>query len=239
MKNFLHPQSAAVAIMAVASFCSPLLAAGIDLKPEDIRGDQEKNKQSVAVLQNRFFLKAMRPELGLMIGSILNDGFLDTSLYGGRVGLFVNEWVGLEVQMAKAKVTDTADREALKTLKYKKANPAAGEENTIVNPDVEVNPINGITDFTLVAAPFYGKFNFFNLYIVYSDLYVTGGYSRVDTEQGMLNAFTMSAGPRFYLFDALSFRTDFRNRSWVEQRAGKDSRKNSLSFEFGLSYFFF
>lgn len=238
--QFSQSRGVRSSILAAIMFgiCAATGAQALDLKPEEIRGDGDKEKASVSVLQNRFFNKTLRPELGLVVGSVLNDAYIDYTLLGGRIGLFFNEWIGAEVQVLKASSKDSADRSALYQKKYKKANPAPGEENDLVTPDVEVNPIAKMTDFTLVASPFYGKLNLLNLYILYTDVYVTGGLSRVDTDQGMLNAITMSGGQRFYFLDSVSVRLDFRNRSYTEKRLGTDSRKNVLSFEFGLSYFF-
>lgn len=215
-------------------------ASAFELDPKAIRG--QKSKAPVSVLQNRFFLKSMRPEAGVIMGTFLNEAYTDTTVMGVRGGLFFTEWAGFEVQYLKASVDDTDDRRALNSLEYfEKTQSSSGDAvpgNKIVTPDPEVNPIKSITDFNAVLAPFYGKLNLFNQLIVYSDLYITTGMARVDTSQGMKNAFSIGAGQRFYMQDNFSLRVDFRDRIYTEERAGKDSRKNALSFDLGASYFF-
>jgi len=224
------------------SHADVIYADGLDLSAAELRG--ESSKKPVSVLQNRFFLKTMRPEFGILAGSMLNEAYTDTKAFGARAGLFVTEWVGFELQAVRTNVSDTADRKALNKLKYRPLDPrteadavARGEE-VIVSPDPEVNAIMGMTDVSVIAAPFYGKLNLMNKLIVYSDLYLTAGLSRVETDQGDKNAITIGAGQRFYLLESWSVRIDFRNRSYTEQRAGEKTRKNAVGFDVGASYFF-
>lgn len=206
-------------------------ALALDLKPEDVRG---KGQQSpVTILQNRYFLKTLRPELGLAYGTITNEAYTDTSLTGVRGGLFLNEWVGVEFQTFNAKVSDSDDLKALKRLRYAKI----GDPNTLVTPDPEVNRIKKISDLTAVIAPFYGKINLADWLIIYSDLYGTLGVTKLDTDQGDINGFTWGAGQRFYWQKFMSFRIDFKSRMYTEQQAGQDHKKTTYSVDFGLSIF--
>jgi outer membrane beta-barrel protein len=217
-------------------------AFSLDLDPNEIRG--KSSKESVTVLQNRYFLKSFRPEAGLMVGGLLDEAYLETKTYGARSGLFLNEWLGIEVAVSKAIVRDSEDRKALRTLKYAPLNTsgdgvAAGSNvQTIVSPDPEVNAVHGMSDFSAIAAPFYGKLNFMNRFIIYTDLYGALGVSRVETDQGDKMAIAFGAGERFYIGKDWSLRVDFKNRSYNESRAGAQSRKNSYSFDFGGSFFF-
>lgn len=209
-----------------------------DLKPSEIRGTS--SKKPVSVLQNRFFLKHLRPELGLIGGSLLNEAYTDTKSFGVRLGLFFSEWMGAEVQYSRTSVADSADRRALNGMKFWKI-PAANDAtagNEVVTVDPEVNPVHQMIDASFIAAPFYGKLNLMNKLIVYSDLYLSAGISQVGTDQGDKTAFSYGAGQRFYLYDAWSVRLDFRTRSYTEQRSGQETRKNMVSFDLGASYFF-
>ena len=223
------------------------VARAEDLSPSDIRG--KSSKEPVTVLQNRAFLKAYRPEVGLVAGAILDEAYTNTTLTGMRAGMFVNEWLGFEVDQFQTKVADSADRKALDTLKYRPLNdPGAGNATsangttttttTVVSPDPEVNAIHQITDFSAVAAPLYGKINILNKWIIYTDLYGTGGVSRIVTDQGPKLGETVGAGERFYLGKAWSVRVDFKDRIFNEERAGAQSRRNSKAVDFGASYFF-
>ncbi len=110
----------------------------------------------------------MRPEFGLLTGTFLNEAYTKTSTVGARFGLFFSEWFGVEVQYAKTSVKDTEDRKALNKLKYREL-----DSEDVRSPDPETNPIHSVIDVNGVVAPFYGKLNFMNRYIVYSDLYAT------------------------------------------------------------------
>jgi len=214
------------------AFNTASLAQSLDLDPNEIRGTS--SKKPVAILQNRFFLKALRPELGLLYGTILNESYTKTSLFGARAGVFVNEWVGGEVQFIKANVADSDDRKALNDLRYRKYD----DPDQSVTPDPEVNPIEGMRDFAMIAAPFYGKLSLLDWTIIYTDLYGSFGLSTVDTKQGSKAALLFGGGLRTYWAERWSTRLDFRDRTYTETRAGKDTRKHAWSIDFGLSYFF-
>jgi outer membrane beta-barrel protein len=206
-------------------------ALAYELSPSEVRNvTQEK---SPSVLQSRFFLKALRPEIGIMTGTFLNEAYTKTSGTGFRSGLFLSETFGAEFQNTKTSSKDTDDRKALNTLKYRDL-----ERDTVVSPDPEVNKIYSVMDLNGVFAPFYGKLNLLDEYIVYLDLYLTGGYSQIESTQGDLNAYSLGIGQRFYMFKSWSLRFDFRNRAFTERRNNKASNRNALSIDLGASYFF-
>lgn len=232
-------------IRAFATFVALTTASaafGFELDPSEIRG--KSSKEPVTVLQNRYFLKSYRPEVGFTLGMIMDEAYLDTRTFGARAGLFTNEWLGFEVQMLKTMVSDSDDRKALNTLEYRplpkngEGDATADGEDVTVSPDPEVNAIHGMTDFNAIAAPFYGKLNIMNKAIIYTDLYVTGGWSRVETDQGDKNAMSIGIGERFYIGKSWSVRIDFRDRIFTETRGGQETRKNSYSTDLGASYFF-
>ncbi len=212
---------------------APGYLGAIDLKPDEVRG---KTTQSpVTILQNRYFVKAFRPELGVAFGTVTNEAYTATQLMGFRGGLFMNETFGLEVQSTTATVSDSDDLKALRRLRYRKFDDA----NIEVHPDPEVNRLKKIIDITGVIAPFYGKLNFADWIIIYSDLYLTGGVAKLDTDQGGITGLTWGAGQRFYWQKSLSLRVDFKSRMYKEKAAGLDHKKSTYSVDFGLSYFLF
>lgn len=211
---------------------------GLDLKPSEIRGTS--SKKQVSVLQNRFFLKSMRPEFGILAGAMLNESYTDTKNIGVRGGMFFNEWLGGEFQYLRTAVSDSEDRRALNSLQYAKLkgpNDPANQQ-VLVTVDPEVNPIHQVVEADVIAAPFYGKLNIANKLIIYSDLYLTAGLSQLSTDQGNKTGFSYGAGERFYLYESWSVRVDVRNRSFSETRAGEESQRNVLSVDLGASYFF-
>ncbi|MEZ4741271.1 MAG: outer membrane beta-barrel domain-containing protein [Bdellovibrionota bacterium] len=221
----------------MANLESGSLANAQGLDEDKIRGNS--SPKPVTVLQNRYFLKSWRPEVGFIWGSMLNEAYTNTTSYGGRVGLFISEWIGFEYQFLKTSISDTDDRTALNTLRYRPLNPSTDNTETIVSPDPEINAIHSLNDLSVLAAPFYGKLNLVDKFIIYSDLYLSAGASRVVTDQGVHGAFTFGAGQRFYFSGNWSARIDFKDRIYNEQRAGKKTRKHSYSFDIGASYLFF
>ncbi|MBM4250629.1 MAG: outer membrane beta-barrel domain-containing protein [Deltaproteobacteria bacterium] len=220
----------ALAITALAT-CWTFAAHAMDLDPKDIRGSS--SKEPVEVLQNRYFLKAFRPEFGLLGGVVLNEAYTNTQLAGLRGGMFIDEWIGFELQYLRTRVRPSTDRTTLEQLKYR---PLTGEGVTTVSP--EVNAIHVITEANAVAAPLYGKINILNAWIVYTDIYATAGLANVMTDQGNKGALSLGAGERFYIGRSWSVRIDYRDRIYTEKRGGTSSRRHAQSVDFGLSYFF-
>lgn len=215
---------------------APKLRA-IDLKPEDIRGTE--SEKAVSVLQKRYFVKAFKPELGLLNGTFLNEAYVKTETRGLRGSFFFNEWVGVEFQYVDTSVVSSDDRKALNKLEYKKVNPEEGKENEIVSPDPEINRILGYTDFNAILVPTYGKLNILDSIIIYADIFFDVGMSKVKTDQGDKSSITLGIGQRFYVFKRLSLRLDFRDHVFKEERGGKDTNRNAYSVDIGASVFFF
>ncbi len=204
----------------------------LDLNPAELRGSGARNP--VAVLQNRYFTKELRPEIGLATGSFLNEAYTKTSMKGARVSLFLNEWIGVEAQSFTTSIADSVDRKALNELKYRKLD----DPEAVVSPDPEINQVYSIRDVNAVFAPFYGKLNLMDQMILYSDLYLTGGMAQIETFQGTKTAASIGAGERFYFLQSLSLRIDFRDRIFKETRGNEATTRHAYSVDFGLSYFF-
>lgn len=216
-----------LSLVLLLAFLIPQAVAASDLDPKAIRGKAQKKQKPVSVLHSRFFKKTMRPELGLLGGFVMDEAYIDTKTVGARAGLFVNEWLGFEAQYMKAFHSKSDDYKAL--LELQKGN------TTQIVP--ELNPIESITEGSVVFAPFYGKLNFTDIVTVYSDFYATVGYSSIDTEKGRKNGFNVGLGQRFYIKDFMSIRIDFKDRIFKDQRQGQDYIKNSWYVDFGISVF--
>ncbi len=117
--------------------------------------------------------------------------------------------MGLELQYVDTSVSSSADRKALDQLKFKKANPGKDEDpNKLVTPQPEINKVHQMIDVDMVAAPFYGKLNLFDWFIVYMDTYAVLGASQLDTDQGNKTAIALGLGQRYYFFKSFSMRVD-------------------------------
>ena len=218
---------------------NPGSAYSLEVSPKKIRGNQKE--KPVSVLQRRFFKKALRPEVGLMVGTMLNEAYVKSETRGIRLSFFLSEWIGLETQFVDTSVVSSEDRKSLNLLKFRRRTedvPEGEDPEKTVTPDPEVNPIRQMIDVSGILTPFYGKANFFNIAIVYTDIYLNLGVASVNTDQGDKTAVVYGVGERFYLMKSFSVRLDFRMRSFNEKRAGKSSRRDAMSADLGFSYFF-
>jgi outer membrane beta-barrel protein len=193
-----------------------------------------KRDVSVKVVQNRYFIKSLRPEIAIIGGRFLNEAYTLTVNRGLRLSFFPTESIGFELQHFRTVIDDTEDLKSLKKLAFREIN-----SEKLVYPNPEVNRINDVSDFNVVGIPFYGKLNLFDFAIVYSDLHVSAGYSQINTDQGSIKGVNISAGQRFFIGTkgALSF--DFRDHIFDETRNNKNTVRNALSINLGASYFIF
>lgn len=233
----------AASVRRVALCLLPMMAAltstttlAFDLDPSEIRG--KSSKEPVTVLQNRYFTKTLRPEVGLLVGSLMDEAYLETQVFGVRTGFFITEWLGFEAQMIRTKVSASQDRKALDGMKFRPLDNDNSNDLVTVSPEPEVNPIRSMTDFDVIATPVYGKLNLLNKWIIYTDLCLSAGLTRLETDQGKKTGMVFGLGERFYLGQATSIRLDFRDRIFTEERAGNRARRNSYSIDLGTSYFF-
>lgn len=229
--SYLKVCAVALPLLIGQLFGQSVFGQGLDLNPDEIRGNDQNT--NVSVLQNRFFLKKNRPEIGISAGTILNESYTDTTLIGARFGFFFNEWLGVELQSVRAQVKDSDDRKALNRLQYRKID----DPSVVITPDPEVNPVKGVNEATATLVPLYGKISVADWKIVYTELYSVIGGGQVDTLQGKKNSLVFGAGLRTYWNSYVSTRIDFRDRTFLETRSGKDSRKHLWSVDFSVAAF--
>ena len=219
-----------LACLASLWLSTQILLADVD--PEVLR--ERKSKVGMAVLQNRFFKKSLRPEMGVQGGIFLKEAYDNTYFYGGYFSLFVNEWYGLDLAYGQTSVEETDDAKALRAQKYLKIDDPQGDPVIIVPTR---NQINSFADISGIIAPFYGKLNLLNKIILYTDIFLGAGLSIVDTEQGSMFAPLISIGQRFYFLERVSLRIDVKDRIYTEQRNSKDSTKHAVNVSLGLGAF--
>lgn len=226
---FLSPFSKLL-IALVTTLLTGSVSYGLELDPKKIRVKPLEN--NIAVVQNRYFDKAFRPELGLFYGRIMNEAYTETNYTGYRLSMFFTESFGLELSSLTTSIKDSPDRVALNSLEFRDIST-----NELVTPDPEVNTVKGANEVSLFFAPLYGKINFFDAFIIYSDLYFTGGYSMLDTDQEEIGAVTYGVGQRLYFTKYISLRWDLKLKNYTEERQGTSSSKTSYNMDFGLCVF--
>ena len=214
----------------------------LELDPKELR--TESVPRSVSILQNRFFAKSLRPELSLSYGLILNEAYLNTQTFGVKAGMFFTEFLGVEVEYFGTQISDSNDRKNLSTKHYR--HPT---EDKIVRVLPDVVKIKNGWSFEGVISPFYGKINFFDQLIIYSDINFSLGVGKLQIDREYAQeidgtkidhlkdsklSFNLGIGERFYIKQFMSIRVNLKDRIFDN---GKKTQ-HSIGCDFGLSYFF-
>lgn len=191
----------------------------------------------VKVLQNRFFKKALRPEVSGFVGAALNESYTRTFAVGARLGFFFNEWVGVDYTFTQFEVEDSADLKALRSIiVYSDAEKA---ERTRIEPAfVSLESLHALTG---TLAPVYGKINLFDAMILYSDIYFSAGVGLLQTSQGEKFPLIFGVGQRFYFAKRYNLRIDAWDNAFEQERENlgekKVSTKHAWVVSLGLSAF--
>lgn len=203
------------------------LGVGLAAKADD---EEVLPPPPVKVLQNRFFYKALRPEVSVFAGTILNESYTKTSILGARLGFFVNEWLGFDYSFASFQVEDSADREALREIKVYKQDSS---ERIAISPSfVSLEHVHALTA-TLV--PVYGKINLFDMLILYSDIYTSAGLGLLQTNQGEKVPFIVGVGQRFYFAERFNVRIDAWDHVFEQERENLGTKKKSIKHAWSVA----
>jgi len=182
------------------------------------------NPQAPMVVQNRFFRKALRPEISLAAGTILNEAYSSTLGASARVGLFLTEYVGLEYGYTKFSSSDSADLDALSRLSYYKDQTSS--EKVSVNPSFV--RLKSLHSAHLSFVPIYGKINFLDWLIIYSDLYVSAGVGLLETSGKKEIPGIVGIGQRFFFAKSFSVRVDAFDHIFNEVRYNGAQKLQSI-----------
>lgn len=204
--------------------------ATVEAKLEDIVRTPPK------VLQNRYFLKKFRPEISIFGGSVLNESYSQTWVGGARLGLFVTEEIGIDAVYSVYSSSASADLEVLQQLRFLPFDPNNNldptESSTPVYPEPSFTRLQRAAGGILTYAPIYGKINFADMMIIYSDIYLAGGAAALDTTDSAGNkhkglSVLMGFGQRFYVGRHFSLRLEAMDNMFIEERRHLDTSKKS------------
>lgn len=224
------------------TLCLVLLTLSLTARAEQ---QQTKNNSDsavtlnvpVRVLQNRYFLKALRPEVSIFGGSVLNESYSNTYAFGARAGLFVTEYLGLEYAYTVFSAKDSADLKAISSIEY--CSDVQCTEKKILEPSfVRLKSSHaGLVTF----APIYSKISLFSQLILYSDICFSAGAARINTSQGTKTATVLGVGQRFYFAKSFNIRIDATDHIFKETRINKgeevDSTRHAWLISLGASAF--
>lgn len=162
------------------------------------RGDETEFR----VVQNRYYKKAHKVELGLFGGIASSDPFLVIREAGGTLGYHFNEYFAFSALYMKF-LTNTSS--AYSTFK---AETAAVEVN--------YNKPKQFYGGELGYSPIYGKLSLMGKMIIYYDLHLLGGAGLQETENGKYFAPVGGIGQQIYISKLLSIRLDYRMMFYSE-----------------------
>lgn len=179
----------------------------------------------VRVLQNRYFLKALRPEVSAFGGTVLNESYSNTYVVGARAGLFVTEYLGLEYAYSVFNAKDSADLKAINGLEY--CPPTGCVNNEVKSLEPSFVRLKSSHTGLLTFAPIYSKISLFSQFILYSDICFSAGAARINTSQGQKTAAVFGIGQRFYFAKSFNLRLDATDHVFKETRINKGENVTS------------
>lgn len=202
----------------------------VDVKMEDVV------RKPPRVLQNRYFLKQFRPEVSLFGGTVLNESYSQTWVGGARAGLFLTEEVGIDALYALYSASDSADLEVLKDMRFSPYDPRnqlpEDARKSLVHPEPSFTRLKSEIALLATYAPIYGKINFADFSIIYSDIYLSLGAGALKTEDSLGTgksqiALVAAFGQRFFIGKRFSIRLEALDNIFAEERRHLDSTKKS------------
>jgi len=183
-----------------------------------------KRGSEVGVVQKKVFKKKFRFEVTpIMVGSIINDPFIDSYFFGVGFGGHFSDWFGLE-------------------FLYYKCNSTDNDLNRILQNDYGKEVVAGKPEYTymlnVLLTPIYGKLALIADFILHFDTYFAPGYGMTKTHFESNSIFSLGLGQRFYLNKWMAFRLDVKNYIHEETRSSVTISKNNLLVTLGISMFF-
>ncbi len=202
---------------------------------QDGKRDEVLPPPPVKVLQNRFFKKALRPEVSGYLGTALNEAYTKTFALGARLGFFFNEWIGADYTFTHFDVENSADLKALRSIRV------FDDEQKLTTIEPSFVSLNSLHALTATVAPIYGKINLFDFMILYSDIYFSAGSGLLSTSQGDKVPLILGVGQRFYFAKRFNARIDAWDHVFEQERENlgekTKSTKHAWVISFGLSAF--
>ena len=144
-----------------------------------------KRGSEVGVVQKKVFTKRLRFEFTpIMLGTIINDPFIDTYLYGISFGGHIGDFVGAEIL-------------------YFHASSVDNDLNRILQNDFGKQVVAGKTKSFYAAnflwTPLYGKFSLIKRRIIHFDTFFTVGYGQTKTDFATKPTVNVGVGQRFFI----------------------------------------
>ncbi len=179
----------------------------------------------VSVLQKKYLPKTQRFQAFAGLTAVTNDPFYNTFGVVGKLGYFLTESWGLELNYFSLNTSEAKSTKELRNIS------GVSTDNLVTTKNFSAVDV--------VWVPIYGKMAFFGQAIVPFDLYFSLGYGQTGTANESVPTIHTAAGQIFALTKASALRWDFSwnffNAKGLDQQS---SNYNNLFLTFGYSFFF-
>ncbi len=173
-------------------------------------------------LQKKDFLKALRHEVNLYGGLLMNDIMGKAPLAGISYAFHFNEDLALEASFAWTHFSSVLSKPLSRATGY------------------EVLPAHDARLYlgSLLWDPFHGKFVLTGATIVHFDLFLRVGAGATDSRTSRGLTYLVGGGIRLYLLSWLSLRLEVIDSLQVQEILGSESLTNNLAFLLGVGFWF-
>lgn len=176
-------------------------------------------ESSIRVVQDRIVDRRMREEFTVEYGNVLGgDAYLHTQTLGANYNLHLTPHWSLG---AKYGYSFNALRGEAEHLIHDTSITGRG---IIPQIDYPKQTYMGVVDWY----PIYGKMNLYDLGVFHFDIYLLGGYGRVQLKSGSTDTYTVGGGMGLWLSRYLTSRLEMRYQGYQAGRSAMNLTVASL-----------
>jgi len=180
---------------------------------------------NVRVVQERFYKKSSRLSLGIFAGVTHTDPFLDVSHFGGTLGFFFTERIGIRAHYwrflaDRSTALDEFDRQR------------GGEQSVVTNPQ------KSFMGGEIAYSPLYGKMSLMGDKIIYFDFLVHAGAGIIDTKFDRYLMPIIGFSQYIYLNDTFALDFAYRFGTYKDEYQGKSRTRYDGMINFGTTITF-
>ncbi|MBI4404320.1 MAG: outer membrane beta-barrel domain-containing protein [Deltaproteobacteria bacterium] len=167
----------------------------VDIKKIEKEYWQGTDRAPVEVVQNRFYTKSNKFELGVFGALVSTDPFLSVKAAGASLGYHISEYFSIHALYWKDYVSPSSASDTLAT-----------SNGSVVN----TNEPKSFKGAEIAFYPLYGKLSLVGKSIVYFDAFLLAGGGLRETESGNAPAMMTGLGSQLYLSRIFTIRLDYR-----------------------------
>ncbi len=151
-----------------------LVAAAVTLVPLAAQAQRKSPLADAPAIRKRFELRASRLEVGVGLGSTINQDFYHTVLFNGKIGFHITDWLSISVYggFAVANLETTFQSDVVAGLSPSPQPGHPPSEPTKADAQRSMQKIKWIAAPQLELTPFTGKYSLFGKLFANYDFYV-------------------------------------------------------------------